>query len=387
MKLALFFLLVFVNISLFSQTKKTIKDIVSINGYVKFMPSLSFVDGDNILTNNYIHNRINTSFFLSDKLSAKFELRNRIYYGETVTNTPNYSKLIDADTGFIDLSTFIIDKKSIVFLSNIDRLYLDYQAEKWEVRIGRQRINWGINLAWNSNDLFNSYNIANFDYQERPGADAVRFQYYTGDFSHAEIAYKPGKTFDESILAGLYKFNKWKYDIQFVGGNYYTDFTLGTGWAGNIKNAGFKGEATYFHSKSNFADTTGSANISLATDYSFKNGLYLNVSYLYNSLGKSSANLVGGSLFIDGGLSPKNLMPTKHSYLAQIMGQFNPRVQGSLIAIYGQGMNLLFLMPSVDYEIKANWNLSLIGQIVFADNQNKFQNMGNSLYLRLWYSF
>jgi len=368
------------------QDKKTFKDVVSINGYVKLMPSVSFVGSNSMLTNNYIHNRINTEFFISNKLSAKFELRNQIYYGETVKNTPNFGSLIDNDTGLIDLSTFVIKENSIVFLSNIDRLYFDYQGKKWEARLGRQRINWGINMAWNSNDLFNTYNIANFDYQERPGTDAVRFQYYTGDFSHLEIAYKPERSLDQSIVAGLFKFNKWKYDIQFLGGNYYTDVALGTGWAGNIKNAGFKGEATYFHNKSNFTDTSGVANISLSIDYSFKKGLYVNGSFLINTKGQNS-NLALSNNFLFGNLSPKNLMPTKYSYLVQLMGNVNPSLKTSLITIYGQGMNLLFLMPSLDYEIKSNWNLSLIGQVIYGDFQNKFKNLGNSVYLRLWYSF
>jgi len=383
----LFIIAFFTCLSANSQTKKTFKDVVVINGYVKFMPSLSFTDGNDILTHNFIHNRINTKYFLSDKITAKLDIRNRVFYGETVSAIPNYSSFIDSDTGFIDMSWTWLDKKSIVGHTTIDRFYLDYQAEKWELRVGRQRINWGINMAWNSNDLFNAYNLVDFDYQERPGSDAVRFQYYTGDFSHLELAYKPGKSIDKSIIAGLYKFNKWKYDIQFIAANYNTDLAFGTGWAGNIKKAGFKGEGTYFHNKSNFTDTSGSTNISLSVDYSFKNGLYLNGSYLLNTLGQTTTNLLGGNQFFSGALSPKNLMPTKHSYLVQLMGQFNPMLKGSVIVIYGQGMNLLFVMPSLDYEIKSNWNLSLISQIAFADSQNKFKNLGNSLYLRLWYSF
>ena len=60
------------------------------------------------------------------------------------------------------------------------------------LRIGRQRINWGVNLAWNPNDLFNAYSLIDFDYQERPGSDAIRFQYYMGDLSVLNLQYNPG---------------------------------------------------------------------------------------------------------------------------------------------------------------------------------------------------
>jgi len=69
------------------------------------------------------------------------------------------------------------------------------------------------------------------------------------------------------------------------------------------------------------------------------------------------------------------------------MGNLSPPLNTSLVTIYGQGMNLLFFIPSLNYEIKSNWNLSLVGQVIYGDNQNKFKNLGNSIFLRLWYSF
>ena len=66
--------------------------------------------------------------------------------------------------------------------------------EKWELTLGRQRINWGVNLAFNPNDLFNAYSLIDFDYQERPGSDAIRFQYFTNELSSFETAVQFGKS-------------------------------------------------------------------------------------------------------------------------------------------------------------------------------------------------
>ena len=68
-----------------------------------------------------------------------------------------------------------------------DRLFIEWNKEKWNIRIGRQRINWGINLAFNPNDIFNAYNFLDFDYEERPGVDAARVQYYYGSFSGLDL--------------------------------------------------------------------------------------------------------------------------------------------------------------------------------------------------------
>ena len=73
-------------------------------------------------------------------------------------------------------------------------------------------------LIWlfNPNDLFNAYSLVDFDYQERPGVDAVRFQYYGENMSSFEGAVQIGNSLDSTVIAGLWKFNKWKYDFQFL---------------------------------------------------------------------------------------------------------------------------------------------------------------------------
>ena len=358
------------------------KDNISIDGYIKYLPSTSFTSTDNIISNNLIHNRINFEIFFHSDLSAKLAFRNRIVYGELVKLSPNYGDLIAVDDGVLDLSLLWVNKKAIVIHSIMDRAYIDYVKGKWQIRVGRQRINWGVNLAWNTNDLFNAYNIADFDYAERSGTDALRVQYYLSN-SSIDFAYKPGKDIDHSVLAALYKFNKWKYDFQFLAANYKEDFALGTGWAGNLKNAGFKGEASFFKSKNN-ADQVLS--ISTAVDYFFKKGIYLNVSMLYTSNGETVFNPLAID-FSSSTLSAKKLMPTKYSLLLQLSNEFNPQFKAALIAIYGLGMDILFVMPSFDYSIKENWDLSITGQFFYAKQQNNFGNLNNSIFLRLQYSY
>jgi len=211
-------------------------------------------------------------------------------------------------------------------------------------------------------------------------------QYFTGDVSHIEVAYKPGKDIDNSVIAGLYKFNAKKYDFQVIAANYYTDMAIGGGWAGNIKNAGFKGEGTYFINKENISDTNGVASISTSVDYSFKNEVYVNASFLINSEGQDSVNSAV-SPFMTSQLSAKSLMPSKYSYFAQISTPLNPMFVGSFSAIYGQGINTLFIMPSLSYAPKENWDISLTGQLYFGEEQNAFKNLGNSVFLRLQFSY
>ena len=367
--------------------KKKLKDRINIGGYVKSMNTTSVANLDSIITDNLIHNRIKIKAELSDNLSAVVEMRNRIFYGEATKLNPLLGSILDNDLGQVDLSFVLLDKNALVIHSIFDRAYFKYISEKWEARIGRQRINWGMNLAWNPNDLFNAYSLIDFDYQERPGVDAVRFQYFTGDLSSIDIAIQPGKGLDNSIIAGLWKFNKWKYDFQVLAGNYYSDIAVGTGWAGNIKSGGFKGELTYFHPKKEFADTAGVLSASTTFDYSFKNGVYINTSVLYNSGGSDSRNSSGSFQSLIQEISAKNLMPSKLTYFSQVSGAFNPTLTGSFSAFYMQGVNMLLFMPSISYNIEENWDIMLVGQSAFGEINNKFKGIGTGVYLRLMLSY
>lgn len=362
------------------------KEKFTVNGYVKYMNTNSFANLDTIYSDNLIHNRINFKYYANNNFTFSLDFRNRLFYGETVKLTPNYGDLVGTDNGLIDLSFNLIDRNALVFNTTIDRANVEFNKGNWNVRLGRQRINWGINMAWNPNDLFNAYNFVDFDYQERPGADALRVQYYTGPMSHLEVAYKPGKDIDASVIAGLWSFNKLGYDFQFVGGNYYTDYTIGTGWAGNIKKIGFKGEASYFHDKANLSDTTGIFVSSVTFDYSFEKGVYINMGGLYNSGADKNANLFQlQSSFSN--LSAKNLMPTQFAGMLQVSGAFTPIMGGGITTMYLPSINGVFLIPTLSYSILENWDMDFVGQLLFAEYNSKFNNVSNSVFLRLRWSY
>ena len=261
----------------------------SINGYVKYLPSHldyniepSTWISPTLLqpqTSHLIHNRLNMRGYFGDNFTLGFELRNRAMFGDL--------QAIQKDQGWVDMSFYVFEKPKFIFHTMIDRLWLKYQKNKLEISIGRQRVNWGINTIWNSNDLFNAYNFIDFDYVERPGSDVVRLIYTGDNLSGVELVFMPTKR-GRNILAGMYKFNKLGYDFQIIGADYFDDFVVGGGWAGNILKAGFKGEVSYFIN--NYVDNALS--LSTSIDYSFRNGYYLLGSYLYNSQGRNSPGLL-----------------------------------------------------------------------------------------------
>ncbi|SNR34529.1 hypothetical protein [Lutibacter flavus] len=369
-------------LSCFGVTSQEKDDKLFLTGYVKNLHEFSFVDNlDDLQWTTFLHNRLNFKYTASEEIKVRLEVRNRIYYGDNVKNIAGFSRLIDRDNGVVDLSWNLLDT-NVVFNSTIDRALVNYIKGDWDVTLGRQRVNWGMNLTWNPNDIFNTYNFLDFDYEERPGSDAVRIQYYLSDFSKIELAAKKGRSKNDYIIAAMYKFNKWEYDIQLLTGIYQKDWVIGVGWAGNLKNAGFKGEATYFVPYESYYEADNVLSASVSVDYGFKKGLYLNGSILYNSNASESGNL--GSLQY-ANVSAKNLMPYKYSGFLQLAKEFTPIFSGTLNVIYATTNQSVIIMPSLNYSVATNWELNFTGQSFF--EFDPYKTLGNTLFVRLRYSF
>ena len=176
----------------------------SFNGYVKDMQTaIIHTIGQKWVTSNLIHNRLNFRWNISKSFTFCLEERNRFYWGELNSISPQYNDFIGYDNGLVNMSWNVFSGTSYLLNASIDRVWLDYTVNNFQVTIGRQRINWSQTYVWNPNDIFNTYSYFDFDYEEKPGSDAVRLQYFTSASSKAEIAVKADK--DRKITAaGFY---------------------------------------------------------------------------------------------------------------------------------------------------------------------------------------
>lgn len=335
---------------------------------------------------NTIHNRLNFAWYPTDKLTVVIENRNRFINGNLVRDYPEYQSYVATDNGFFDLSVVPADGDSWFLHCMIDRAYLDWTSGNWQIRLGRQRVNWGVNLVWNPNDVFNSFSYFDFDYEERPGTDAARIQYYTGTTSSAVLVYKLGNNADEMALAGLYRFSQWSYDFQFLGGWVGPDWMTGVGWAGDIKGAGFRGELSQFIPRDSNSDSEAATVASISADYSFPNSLYLQISGLYNSLGESGQS--GGlSPILNPELSAKSLSLGKYELFAQCSFPITPLFNADFSTIINPGDGSLFLGPSLSYSLQTNLELMLSGQLFFGDTTSEYGSIGQLAFARLKWSF
>ena len=366
---------------LFAQEKQK---VITLNGYLTTMQSAMFdsLSGP-VVYDNLLHNRLNFKGYINSNLTFAAEFRNRLFTGDAVRNNSSYSEFIGFDQGFADMSWNIISKNSFLLNTTVDRLWFDINAGKAQLRIGRQRINWGQTLVWNPNDIFNAYSFFDFDYAERPGSDAVRFQYFPSFSSAVELAVKVN--YDHAITAaGLYRFNKWGYDIQFLAGWVNSEeIVLGAGWSGSIGSYSFRGEGSWFEPVEEFPVTEGTFLLTAGMDKIFKNNSMAQVQLMYCN---NPLSLTDFNSFYTGNLSSKDLAFSRFSAFGQFTWAATPLLNTSVSAMWFPDMKGYFAGPSVDYSLAENIDFSMIWQhftSIMAGTKTRI-NIG---FLRIKYSF
>jgi hypothetical protein len=375
-------ILIMLNSVLFSQEEKP--KFIELNGYLTTMQSAMFdTISDPIIYENLLHNRLNFRGYVTENLTLAVELRNRLITGDMVRSYNGYADMFGTDEGWIDMSWNIADENSFFLNTTIDRLWLDLSFNKFQARIGRQRINWGQTFVWNPNDIFNAYSFFDFDYIERPGSDAVRIQYYPTFSSVFEIAAKVDSE-DDITAAGFYRFNKWGYDIQFLAGySNSSDFVVGTGWSGSLGSISFRGEGTWFQPAENFSDTTGTVIVTAGFDKLFENNSIAQVQFMYCN---NPLELNNFSSFYSGNLSAKDLAFSEFSAFGQFTWAATPLINISLSAMWFPDLKGYFAGPSFDYSLAQNVDFSLLWQHFNAEMGGSKTRI-NLVFFRIKYSF
>jgi len=360
------------------------------NGYISNMGQSSFAKDQNdnyqFLSDYIFHNRINLAYYANDNFTFHVQFRNQFIWGQTVKNFPGYAGNFAKDRGFFGLNFNWWEGSNNFMNTQFDRAYIEYMYNNLELSVGRQRVNWGRSLVWNPNDIFNAFSYYDVDYMERPGSDAFRMKYYFGTASAAELVTKLDSASNLS-LAGLYKFNKWSYDIQFLGG--YVDgqdFVIGTGWEGNIGSVAFRGEANYYRSQESFADTSGVFLASVGFDYLVGNKLTIQWEFLYNDPKTLIDINQNPTAIFQAPSTSKSLSFSEYNLFANLSYLVSPILTANLAGMYYPDYQGFFLMPAIDFSISSNLYFSLMYQYFNLEIEN-IRSGSNVAYARLKWNF
>jgi hypothetical protein len=332
-----------------------------------------------------LHNRLNLRWDVSSDLFFHGGLRTRLFSGDLVRTSPDYVRELRRDPGLVDLSATLVNQRNLLLHTIADRLYLEWVKSDWLIRAGRQRVNWGVNMITNPNDIFNIYSVYAIDYPERPGSDSLRIQRFTGLGSRVELAISPGRQRRQTVAAGLYGFNFKGYDVQIISAYYRDRLAVGGGWAGNLGGAGFKGEAMLFRDldKQN-EDDTRSTNVIVAVslDYMFVNGLFVITELLYNRNGGTRNYQSLGT-----GITADNPSFTRYQAAVQLSYLIHPLLNASLTGIYYPREEALFFSPSINWSVSKNLDLTILGQFFTGGRNTPLEAAADLYMISLKYSF
>ena len=358
---------------------------VDFRGYVKELGSLGLSDDFGTAHyDNILHHRHETTLDVGNGLEVQIDLRTRILAGYSVENTVGYADYLAEDSGFADMSWVLIESNSALLHSTIDRLQLSYFKGPLEINLGRQRLNWGMTSVWSPNDLFNNFAYLDFDYEERPGSDALSVAFNWSYASSLTLGYGFGNNWDETVLAAMYRGNLGDYDIQAIAGSYKDQWMLGTGWSGYVKDAGFTGELSYFWREANDFLNNATLTASLGGNYMFSNGLYVSSELLYNGgysdLGNSLAQLTQPP-------SPQNLFIEKTGYFVNASGSITPLISASLGTMGSFSTPMIIFIPQITFSLTEDIDLLVLSQLLKGKALDGATATPNYLFFRIKWSY
>ncbi|MDR0414527.1 MAG: hypothetical protein LBH84_03835, partial [Prevotellaceae bacterium] len=233
-----------------------------------------------------------------------------------------------------------------------------------------------------------------FDYEERPGSDAVSISWYRSATSTLDVVGKisknPADTTYPSTVAARYLFNLNNYDLQLIAGKFNDDITGGFGWSGAIKNVSFRGEMSVFTPVINRNTYHETAVVATAeVDYTFENQLYLHGAALFNSSGKTKNTEGMNLLATQNDLSAKKLSYGKYELFGQASYPVSPVFHIVLAAMLNPVDLSTYLTPSATFSLADNLELMLNAQLLFGKSNTEYAANGNiyATFARLKWNF
>jgi len=282
---------------------------------------------------------------------------------------------------FVDLDWNLTKGNNYQARQSLFRAFTTFYFGNAELTLGRQRIAWGTGFAWNPTDLFNPFNPAAIELEEKSGVDAVYLAIPFGSLSRLEAAFAPGRKRLKSSAAVRFSSNLGDYDFSIMAGEFQKDRVIGGDFSGYIGGAGFRGEFAYTWSDrgSNFVRAI------LNADYSFPNDYYAFIEFYFN--GQGTSNKKDYLLFIDDLLSGQIFNLAKHYFAASVIKSVTPLLGLNIYGIFNLNDKSYLIGPALTYSLATN--LEIAASIYFFNGagDSEFGLQKSSYFAYLQYYF
>lgn len=355
-------------------------------GHVKLLNNLFVPYPDTLLwfTDQTLENRLEFKWNRYEWIKVEAHARNRFIYGDFVESIPRYAQLIEDNRGFIDLSFLWADGRSFLGVTEFDRLNAMLSFKQVELTLGRQRINWGMDLVWNPNDIFNTFSYLNLEYPERPGTDAVNLKVYTGSLSFIEAVYQPQKHSDSSAYGMRYRSNTAATDYQLIVARMPGHYVVGGGFTTELGLFAVRSEFSYFHREKSTNESGLVA--TLSADRSVSNSGFIQLGVLYNSFG-SSKSFEPISLIEPRAQNPMMLSRGKVNLFAGASTTIRTLFTPSLAILANPADGSAAVIPALSYSASNDLTLALTAMLFTGSRAAEYPNIGQLMYFKVQWNF
>lgn len=265
---------------------------------------------------------------------------------------------------FVDLDWTILSTGDVLIRQQLFRAFATAYLGPSQLTVGRQRIAWGTGFAWNPTDLFNPFNPAAIELDEKAGVDAAYLAVPLGALSRFEVAVAPGRVRAEASAAVRASTHVGEYDLAAMAGVFREDVVVGGDFAGYVGNAGFRGEAAY-----TFAERGDDyLRAILNADYTFAGGYYVLAEVYFNGSGTRDRGAYDLAALLDG-----RTFNLAKDYAAVSVGHaFTPLLAGSLYGLANLDDQSALAGPALAYSLRENLDVSAATYLFLGEAGTEF---------------
>jgi len=282
---------------------------------------------------------------------------------------------------FVDLDWNLTKGNNYQARQSLFRAFTTFYFGNAELTLGRQRIAWGTGFAWNPTDLFNPFNPATIELEEKRGVDAAYLAIPFGSLSRLEAAFTPGRKDLKASVAVRLGSNLGSYDFSVMAGEFQKDRVLGGDFAGYIGGAGFRGEVAYTwkNRDSNFFRAI------LNADYSFPRDFYAFIEFYFN--GQGTTKKEDYPLFIDDLLSGRIFNLAKHYFAASVIKSVTPLLGLNIYSLFNLDDKSSLVGPAMTYSLATSLEIAASVYFFNGANDSEFGFQRTSYFAFLQYYF
>ena len=274
----------------------------------------------------------------------------------------------------------------------IDNLYLRANFKNFDLTVGKQQVSLGTGYAWNPIDIFNFKQLLDPTY-EQTGINAVRAEIPFGSRGGLDLILSPGVDWKNSVKMAQFKTGIGSFDLVGSVAQYIWERTnfgilgnidgertlLGGAIVGEINGIGIWTEGAFnqLENDDNFTEFV------LGTDYTFENGLYILLEYLYNENGTANIDELNVNRYLQ--YFNGEIHSLMRNYFFSVVNYpVSDLVQFTLLTFTNLNDNSAAINPQLTWDMFQDVSLSLMYSHCIGDTDTEFglQDWGWRIRLR-----